>query len=82
MRSGILILKTRRSEADKDLLAWAVERGSGCIWLEDSPRTYVRGFKHRLITTGRPVRMGLHRLSRADTEWVEKQSEKTLREAS
>ena len=59
-------------QADKDILAWAVRRISGCIWLEDSPRTYVRGFKHRLITRGPPIRMGLHRLSRSDTEWVEK----------
>jgi hypothetical protein len=59
-------------EADRLLLRWAVRRVSGCIWLEDSPRTYVRGFKHRLITRGPPIRMGLHRLSRSDTEWVEK----------
>ena len=27
------------SKADKDLLAWAVQRGAGCIWLEGSERT-------------------------------------------
>ena len=59
-------------QVDRDLLEWAVRRGSGCIWLEGSPRTYVRGFKHRLITKGPPVKMGLHRLSREATEWVEK----------
>jgi hypothetical protein len=32
----------------------------------------VRGFKHRLITRGPPVRIGLHRLNRPDTEWIEK----------
>lgn len=58
--------------ADRDLLAWAVRRGSGCIWLEGSERTYVRGFKHRLITKEPPVRQGLHRLSRESTEWIEK----------
>ena len=59
-------------QADKDALAWAVQRGAGCIWLEDSERTYVRAFKHRLVTKGAPVRVGLHRLSRPDMEWVEK----------
>ena len=59
-------------QADRELLEWAVRRVSGCIWLEDTPRTYVRGFKHRLITRGPPVRMGLHRLSRTDTEWIER----------
>ena len=53
-------------------MEWAVRRISGCIWLEGTPRTYVRGFKHRLITRGPPIRMGLHRLSRPDTEWVER----------
>ena len=32
----------------------------------------MRAFKHRLITRGPPVRVPLHRLSRADTEWIEK----------
>ena len=58
--------------ADRALLAFAIERGSGCIWLDGTERTYVRGFRHRLITRGLPVRTGLHRLSRQDTEWVEK----------
>ena len=57
--------------ADFDLMRWAVRRGSGCMWLPDSPRTCVRGFRHRLITRGPPVRQGLHRLSKPDTEWVE-----------
>ena len=61
-----------REQSDKDLLAWAVRRGSGCIWLEESERTYVRGFKHRLITKGPPVRRPLFRLNRPDTEWIEK----------
>ena len=39
--------------------------------LPDSPRTRVRGFQHHLITRGPPVRMGMHRLSKPDTEWVE-----------
>ena len=56
---------------DLDLLRWAVRRGSGCMWLPDSPRTCARGFLHRLITRGPPVRMGIHRLSKPDTEWVE-----------
>ena len=41
------------------------------MWLPDSQRTSARGFKHRLVTRGPPVRVGLHRLSRADTEWCE-----------
>ena len=31
----------------------------------------MRGFQHHLITRGPPVRMGMHRLSKPDTEWVE-----------
>ena len=60
------------NQVDRDLLEWAVRRVSGCIWLVNTPRTYVRGFKHRLITKGPPIRMALHRMSRADTEWIEK----------
>ena len=59
------------NKADLDLLRWAVRRGSGCMWLPDSPRTCVRAFKHHLVTRGPPVRMGIHRLSQPDTEWVE-----------
>ena len=42
------------------------------MWLPDSARTSARGFKHRLITRGPPVRVPLHRLSREATEWIEK----------
>ena len=42
------------------------------MWLPDSARTRCRGFKHRLITRGPPLKMPLHRLSRYDTEWIEK----------
>ena len=49
-------------------LRWVVRRGTGCFWVPDSPRSSVRGFKHRLITRGPPVRIGLHRLNRPDTE--------------
>ena len=49
---------------DIDLMRWVVRRGAGCFWLKDSPRTRVKGFKHRLITRGPPVRVGLHRLNR------------------
>ena len=55
-----------------EVLRWVVRRGSGCFWLPDSERASVRGFKHRLITRGPPVRVGLMRLNRADTEWIEK----------
>ena len=41
------------------------------MWLPDSPRTSVRAFLHRLITRGPPVRIGVHRLNRLDTEWIE-----------
>eukprot|EP00973_Karenia_brevis_P070622 9818808-Karenia_brevis.AAC.1 len=41
-------------------------------WLPDSPRTTVKGFKHRLYTRGPPIRVKLFRLNRADTEWIEK----------
>ena len=47
-------------QVDRDLLAWAIKRGSGCIWLEGSETTYVRGFKHRLITRGQPVQTCLN----------------------
>ena len=57
---------------DDGLLRWVVCRASGCFWMKDSPRTCVKGFRHRLITRGPPVRVGLHRLNRPDTEWVEK----------
>ena len=42
------------------------------MWLPESPRTSARGFKHRLITRGPPVRVPLHRLSREAAEWCEK----------
>ena len=38
----------------------------------DSVRSSVKGFRQRLITRGPPVRIGLHRLNRPDTEWIEK----------
>ena len=60
------------SADDFELLRWVVRRASGCFWIKDSPRTRVKGFRHRLITRGPPVRVGLHRLNRPDTEWVEK----------
>ena len=40
--------------------------------LPETPRTTVKGYRHRLITRGPPVRVGLHRLSRPDSELVEK----------
>ena len=57
---------------DFEVVRWVVDRGSGCFWVENTPRTRVRGFKHRLVTRGPPVRVPLHRLSRVDTEWIEK----------
>ena len=42
------------------------------MWLPDSPRTSVKGFRHRLLTRGPPVRQKLFRLNRPDTEWIEK----------
>eukprot|EP00969_Alexandrium_andersonii_P189105 8355664-Alexandrium_andersonii.AAC.1 len=45
--------------ADLDLLRWAVRRGSGSMRVPDSPRAAVRGFLHRLIAKGQPVRVGL-----------------------
>ncbi len=59
-------------EPDFDVIRWVVDRGSGCFWLPDSPRTIVKGFRHRLITRGPPVRRPLFRLNRPDTEWIEK----------
>ena len=59
-------------EADFAVIRWVVRRGSGCMWLPDSPRTTVKGFKHRLITRGPPVRGKLFRLNRPDTECIEK----------
>ena len=32
-------------------LRWTVSRGTGCFWLPHSPRSSVRGFKHRLLTS-------------------------------
>ena len=48
------------------------------MWLPNSPRTRARGFKHRLLTKGPPVRVPLHRLSRADTEWIQKAIEEDV----
>ena len=42
------------------------------MWLLDTPRTTVKGFKHMLVTRGPPVRCKLFRLNRPDTEWIEK----------
>ena len=53
-------------------MRWLVQRSAGCLWLKGSTRTTVRAFRHRLVTRGGPVRTPLHRLSRSDTEWVEK----------
>ena len=57
--------------ADIPVIRWVVGRGSGCMWLPDTPRTTVKGFRHRLITRGAPVRTKLFRLNRPDTEWIE-----------
>jgi hypothetical protein len=54
-----------------DILKWLVDRGTSCMWLPDKPRTRARGFKHRLITKGPPIKVPLHRLSRVDTEWID-----------
>ena len=59
-------------EEDLDVIRWVVRRGSGCMWLPDTPRTTVKGFVHRLLTRGPPVRGKLFRLNRPDTEWIEK----------
>ena len=59
-------------EPDFAVIRWTVSRGSGCMWLPDTPRTTVKGFQHRLITKGPPVRVKLFRLNRPDTEWLEK----------
>ena len=42
-------------DADFDVIRWVVSRGSGCMWLPNTPRTTVKGFLHRLITRGSPV---------------------------
>ena len=64
--------EVRDFEQNLNALRWVVKRGSGCCWLPDSARSSVKGFQHRLITRGPAVRVGLHRLNRADTEWIEK----------
>ena len=33
---------------DVDLVRWVVKRGAGCFWVHGTPRTAIRGFKHRL----------------------------------
>eukprot|EP00973_Karenia_brevis_P064081 8905654-Karenia_brevis.AAC.1 len=64
---------------DFEVIRWVVSRGSGCMWLPDSPRTTVKGFKHRLYTRGPPIRGKLFRLNRADTEWIEKAIEEDVK---
>jgi len=66
-------------ENDIDPIRWVVARGSGCMWLPDSPRTTVKGFRHRLITKGPPIRGRLFRLNRPDTEWIEKAIEEDVK---
>ena len=56
---------------DFPFLRVVVRRGNSCMWLPDSARTSVRGFRHRLITDGPPVRVPLHHLSKMDTECLE-----------
>ena len=56
------------AESDFGVIRWVVSRGSGCMWLPDTPRTTLKGFRHRLITKGPPIRGKLFRLNRADTE--------------
>ena len=67
------------SGQDFDVVRWVVSRGSGCMWLPDTPRTTVKGFRHRLITRGPPVRSKLFRLNRPDTEWIEKAIEEDVK---
>ena len=61
-----------QSEDDFALMKWVVRRSSGCFWVQDTQKTSVRAFKHHLMTRGPPQRVPLHRLSRNDTEWIEK----------
>ena len=56
---------------DLDMLRFVVKRGSGCMRLPETPGTTVRGFRHRLITSGPPVRVGVHPLNLPDMEFVE-----------
>ena len=56
------------SPADLEVLRWVIRQGASASWLPDSPRTSARGFLHRLVTRGPPVRMPLHRLSRETAE--------------
>ena len=37
------ILESPTAKVDVELLRWAVRRGSGCMWLPDSPRTSAMG---------------------------------------
>ena len=53
------------------LIRWVIRRGSDCMHLPETPRATVKGYKHRLIARGPPLRVGLHRLSRPDSEMVE-----------
>jgi len=46
---------------DFDVIRWVVSRGSGCMWLLDTPRTTAKGFKHGLIRRGPLVRGELFR---------------------
>ena len=59
-------------EADLGVIHWVVSQGSGCMWLPDTPPTTVKGFCHRLVTRGPPIRGKLFRFNRASTEWIEK----------
>ena len=68
-----------KSEQCFACIRFVVRRGSGCMWLPDSPRMTVKGFRHRLLARGPPVRVKLFRLNRIDTEWVERAAQEYVK---
>ena len=59
-------LSAEEFELARDL----VKRKAGAFWVEQTPRTTLRGFEHDVITVGPPVRGPRIRLNEADRAFV------------
>ena len=45
-----------RSAVERELLRALVTRKAEAFWIDGTPRTVMRGFKHDTVTSGLPVR--------------------------
>ena len=58
------------SEVERGLLRDLVGRKAEAFWIEDTPRTVMRGFKHDAVTSGLPVRGHPIRLRGPEAQFV------------